>query len=179
MASLQSLADSLPAYANDIALNLTSLVEETLLPEPQKWGCFVASAHAVATPAVVKAMEAAGAEAGMTPQAIAAARGAAAIMAQNNIYFRALTLIKDQTYRTLRARIRMRIVSNPGVPKDDFDLWCVAVSAIHGCPDCLDAHIGALRSRGVEPLVVQTALRIAAVTHAASRVLAGEAAAAG
>jgi alkyl hydroperoxide reductase subunit D len=177
MASLASLADSLPAYASDIAQNLASIAEETLLPEPQKWGCFIASAHAVATPAVVKAMEAAGAESGMTPEAIAAARGAAAIMAQNNIYFRALTLIQDQTYRTLRARLRMRIVSNPGVPKDDFDLWCVAVSAINGCPDCLDAHIGSLRGRGVEPLAIQTALRIAAVTHAASRVLAGEGAA--
>jgi len=177
MASLASLADSLPAYASDIAQNLASIAEEILLPEPQKWGCFIASAHAVATPVVVKAVEAAGAESGMTPEAIAAARGAAAIMAQNNIYFRALTLIHDQTYRTLRARLRMRIVSNPGVPKDDFDLWCVAVSAIHGCPDCLDAHIGALRGRGVEPLAIQTALRIAAVTHAASRVLAGEAAA--
>jgi len=177
MAPLQALADLLPAYANDIALNLKSLVEETLLPDAQKWGCFVASAHAVAAPAVVQATEAAAREAGMTPQAIAAARGAAAIMAQNNIYFRALTLIKDQSYRTLRARIRMRIVSDPGVPKDDFDLWCVAVSAIHGCPDCLDAHIGSLRSRGVEPIAVQTALRIAAVTHAASRVLLGEAAA--
>ena len=177
MASLQALAAAMPAYASDVAQNLNSLVEETLLPEPQKWGCFVASAHAVATPVVVKATEAAAAEAGMTLEVIAAARGAAALMAQNNIYFRALTLIEDQAYRALRARLRMKIVTNPGVPKDDFDLWCVAVSAIHGCPDCLNAHIGALRDRGVEPIAMQTALRIAAVTHAVSRVFAGEAAA--
>jgi alkyl hydroperoxide reductase subunit D len=124
-----------------------------------------------------EAIEAAAAEAGLKPQARDAARGAAAIMAQNNVYFSALRLLKNQAYRQLRARIRMRIVANPGVPKDDFDLWCVAVSAIHGCADCLDSHEGALRSRGVEPPVVQTALRIAAVTHAASRVVAGEAAA--
>ena len=177
MPSLQALADQLPAYALDIAQNLVSISEETLMGEPQKWGCFVASAHAVAAAPVVKATEAAATEFGLSPEAIAAARGAAAIMAQNNIYFRALTLIKDQTYRTLRARLRMRIVSNPGVPKDDFDLWCVAVSAIHGCPDCLDAHIGSLRGRNVDLAVIQTALRIAAITHATSRVLLGEAAA--
>jgi lipoyl-dependent peroxiredoxin subunit D len=177
MADLKSLADSLPPYANDIALNLGSLVAETILTDQQKWGCFVASAHAVATPAVVKAIEAAAAEAGLTLEARNAARGAAAIMAQNNVYFSALARLKNQEYRRLRARIRMRIVSNPGVPRDDFDLWCVAVSAIHGCADCLDTHEGALRRRGVEPVVVQTALRIAAVTHAASRVVAGEAAA--
>jgi lipoyl-dependent peroxiredoxin subunit D len=176
-APLQDLAAALPPYASDVALNLASLVEETLLGEQQKWGCFVASAHAVATPAVVKAIEAAAADAGLSPEAKTAAKGAAAIMAQNNVYWRALSLLKNQEYRALRARLRMRIVSNPGVPRDDFDLWCVAVSAIHGCPDCLDDHEGSLRSRGVGPVQIQTALRIAAVVHAATRVMAGEAAA--
>ena len=177
MPPLQNLADSLPPYANDIALNLGSVVAETILTEPQKWGCFVASAHAVAVPRVVKAIEAAADAAGLAPDAKLAARGAAAIMAQNNVYFRAIAIMKNHTeYRALRARLRMRIVSNPGVPKDDFDLWCVAVSAINGCADCLDAHEGALRSRGVEPVAVQTAMRIAAVVHAVSRVVAGEAA---
>ena len=164
--ALEALAASLPAYAGDLALNLASLLEEPQLTSQQKWGCFVASAHAVATPAVVKAIEAAAAEAGLSDAAKTAAKGAAAIMAQNNIYFRAL-----------RARLRMKIVSNPGVERDDFDLWCVAVSAIHGCPDCLDAHESNLSQRGVDPLVTQTALRIAAVVHAVSRVVAGEAAA--
>ncbi|MFI4935849.1 MAG: carboxymuconolactone decarboxylase family protein [Caulobacterales bacterium] len=177
MANLAALAAALPAYAVDLAQNLASLVEETQLTDQQKWGCFVASAHAVATPAVVKAIEADAALAGLSPEAKTAARAAAAIMAQNNIYFRALGLMKNQEYRKLRARLRMHVVSNPGVAKIDFDLWCVAVSAIHGCPDCLDAHEGALKSRGVEAVNIQTALRIAAVTHAVSRVMAGEAAA--
>jgi alkyl hydroperoxide reductase subunit D len=175
-APLQGLIEALPAYANDIALNLGSVAQETLLDDQQKWGCLVASAHAVATPAVVQAIEAAAAEAGLSAEAKAAAKGAAAIMAQNNVYFRALTLLKNQEYRALRARLRMRITSNPGVPGEDFDLWCLAVSAIHGCPDCLDAHEGALKRRGVDAVRIQTALRIAAVVHAASRVLAGEAA---
>jgi len=175
--ALEALAAGLPAYAADVAQNLLALAAETELTAPQKWGAFVAAAHAVATPAVVKAVEAAAREAGLAPEVIAAARGAAAIMAQNNIYFRAISLMKNQEYRRLRSRLRMRIAFDPGVPKDDFDLWCVAVSAIHGCPDCLDAHEGALKSRGVAPEKVQAALRIAAVTDAASRVLAGEAAA--
>ena len=175
--ALESLTAALPAYANDLALNLGSLLEEPQLTDQQKWGCLIASAHAVGQPTVVKAIEAAGLAAGLTETAKLAARGAAAIMAQNNIYFRALTLLKNQEYRSLRARLRMKIVTNPGVDKVDFDLWCVAVSAINGCPDCLDAHEGNLRERGVDPVVVQTALRIAAVVHAVSRVFAGEAAA--
>jgi lipoyl-dependent peroxiredoxin subunit D len=174
--ALEALAQSLPPYAADIAANLKALTEETLLSDQQKWGCFVASAHAVATPAALCAIEAAAAEAGLSAEAKIAARGAAAIMAQNNIYFRAIALMKNQGYRALRSRLRMGLVFKPGVPKDDFDLWCVAVSAIHGCPDCLDSHEGALRGRGVSAETVPTALRIAAVVHAVSRVLAAEAA---
>ena len=175
--ALEALAASLPPYAADIAANLTALEAETLLSDQQKWGCFVASANAVATPAALQAIEAAAFGAGLTTDAMSAAKGAAAVMAQNNVYFRALTLLKNPDYRTLRSRLRMSLTFKPGVPKDDFDLWCVAVSAIHGCPDCLDAHEGALRSRGASTVAVQTALRIAAVTHAVSRVLAAEAAA--
>jgi alkyl hydroperoxide reductase subunit D len=174
--ALEALAQSLPAYARDVGANLLAIAAEQVLTEPQKWGCFLASAHAVATPAVVQAIEAAAAASGLTPAEASAAKGAAAIMAQNNIYFRALTLLKNPDYRALRSRLRMSITFNPGVAKDDFDLWCVAVSAIHGCPDCLDAHEGALRSRGVSAEAVQTALRIGAVVHAASRVMAAVAA---
>ena len=177
--ALEALAQSLPPYAADIAANLKALAAETLLSDQQKWGCFVASAHAIATPVALQAIEAEAAEAGLSAAAMSAARGAAAIMAQNNVYFRALALMKNQDYRALRSRLRMSIAFKPGVPMDDFDLWCVAVSAIHGCPDCLDAHEGALRGRGVSAEAVQTALRIAAVVHAVSRVLAGEAAATG
>jgi alkyl hydroperoxide reductase subunit D len=175
--ALEGLAQSLPPYAADIAANLKALTEESLLSEQQKWGCFVASAHAAATPAALQAIEAAAAAAGLSAEAKVAARGAAAIMAQNNVYFRALALMKNQD-RALRSRLRMSLTFKPGVPMNDFDLWCVAVSAIHGCPDCLDAHEGALRGRGMSAEAVQTALRIAAVVHAVSRVLAGEAAAA-
>ena len=174
--ALEALAAALPPYAADVAANLTVIAAETLLSDQQKWGCFVASAHAVATPAALQAIEAAAAAAGLSPEAASAARAAAAIMAQNNIYFRALKLLKNPDYRALRSRLRMGVTFKPGAPRDDFDLWCVAVSAIHGCPDCLDAHEGALRGRGVPAEAVQAALRIAAVVHAVSRVVAGEAA---
>ena len=57
--ALESLTAALPAYANDLALNLSSLLEEPQLTDQQKWGCLIASAHAVGQPTVVKAIEAA------------------------------------------------------------------------------------------------------------------------
>lgn len=176
--SLDALREALPAYAKDISLNLSSLAGETLLTDQQKWGAFVASAHAVGVPAVVRNIEAAARAAGLGDEALNAARGAAAIMAMNNVYYRSLHLMKNKEYATLPARLRMNLLANPGVDKVDFELWSTAVSAVNGCGMCLDAHEAELKKHGVPNTSVQAALRIAAAVNAASRVIAGEMAAA-
>ena len=176
--TLDALRETLPAYAKDLSLNLSSLASESVLSEQQKWGTFVASAHAIGVPAVVKAVEAAGAEAGLSDVAKTAAKTAAAIMGMNNVYYRALHLMQNGEYRTLPAKLRMNILANPGVDKADFELWSLAVSAINGCGACLDSHEAELKKRGVTAPAIQAALRIASVVNAVSRVVAGEAAAA-
>lgn len=173
--SLDALRDLMPAYAKDISLNLGSLASETVLNDQQKWGAFLASAHAIGVAPVVKAIEAQAATV-LTPEAMNAAKAAAAIMGMNNVYYRSLHLMKNQEYATIPARLRMNVLANPGVDKMDFELWSTAVSAINGCGSCLDAHEGALRKHGVPATHVQAALRIAAVVHAASRIVASEAA---
>lgn len=173
--SLDTLRDLLPAYAKDISLNLGSLASETVLNDQQKWGCFLASAHAVGVAPVVRAIEARTATI-LSPEAMNAAKAAAAIMGMNNIYYRSLHLMKNHEYTTIPARLRMNVLANPGVDKMDFELWSTAVSAINGCGSCLDAHEGALRKHGVPATHVQAAVRIAAVVHAASRIVASEAA---
>ena len=41
-------------------------------------------------------------------------------MGMNNIYYRALHLMKNQEYATIPARLRMNVIGNPGVDKADF-----------------------------------------------------------
>lgn len=176
--SIDTLRDLMPAFAKDISLNLGSLASETVLNDQQKWGCFLASAHAIGVVPVVRAIEAQAATV-LSPEAMNAAKAAAAIMGMNNIYYRSLHLMKNHEYTTIPARLRMNVLANPGVDKMDFELWCTAVSAVNGCGGCLDAHEGALRQHGVPATHVQAALRIAAVVHAASRIAASEAALAG
>ena len=176
--SIDALRDLIPAYAKDISLNLSSLASETVLNDQQKWGCFLASAHAVGVAPVVRAVEAQAANV-LTPEAMNAAKAAAAIMGMNNIYYRSLHLMKNPEYTTLPARLRMNVLANPGVAKMDFELWSTAVSAINGCGACMDAHEGELRKHGVANTQVQAALRIASVVHAASRIIASESALAG
>ena len=176
--SLDALRESLPPYAKDLSLNLSSLAAETTLSDQQKWGAFVASAHAVGQPEVIRAVEAAADAAGLSAEANTAAKAAAAIMGMNNVYYRSLHLISNPEYRTLPARLRMNLLANPGVEKVDFELWSTAVSAVNGCGMCLDSHEGELKKHGVPAQQIQAALRIAAVINAVSRVITGEQAAA-
>ncbi len=84
----------------------------------------------------------------------------------------------NSEYRTLPARLRMNVIGNPGVEKDDFELWCTAVSAVNGCGMCLDAHEQALVKHSVPNTAIQASIRIAAVVNAVSRVVEAERAAA-
>ena len=171
--SIDALRDLIPAYAKDLSLNLSTLCAETTLSDQQKWGTFLAGAYAVGVPEVVQNIEAA-ASAILTPEAATAAKAAAAIMGMNNVYYRALHLMHNKEYETLRAGLRMNILGNPGVDKVDFELWSFAVSAINGCGLCMDSHEKVLRGHGVTNVQVQAALRIAATVNAVSAVIRGE-----
>jgi alkyl hydroperoxide reductase subunit D len=173
--SIDALRDQLPAYAKDLAMNLTALAGETILSDEQKWGCFIASAYAVGQPDVIQAINAQTAD---LPEAVkTGAKAAAAIMGMNNVYYRALHLMKNQEYAGMPAKLRMTVIGNPGVDKLDFELWCTAVSAVNGCGICLDAHEEQLRRHQAEPITIQATLRIGAVVNAISRVIAAEKAA--
>ncbi len=165
--SIESLRARLPDFLKDVRLNLSALANEETLPGPTKWGLLLACAIASRNAEV---REAFGAEAAahLTPEAQDAARATAAIMAMNNVYYRSVHLASNQEYAKMPARLRMNVIGNPGVPKTDFELWCLAVSAINGCGACIDAHEKVLRESGVSAEAVHAALRYAAIVQSAA-----------
>ncbi|MFD8483107.1 alkyl hydroperoxide reductase [Kitasatospora sp. NPDC059673] len=172
--ALDELKAALPDYAKDLKLNLGSVIGNSDLPEQQLWGTVLACAMATGSPAVLRELEPE-AKSHLSPEAYQAAKGAAAIMAMNNVYYRTLHLLSDKEYGTMRAGLRMNIIGNPGVDKVDFELWCFAVSAINGCGQCLDSHEGVLRKAGVEREVIQASVKVAATVQAVASVLDAEA----
>lgn len=174
--SIETLKDRLPDYAKDIKLNLGSLVTEDTLSPQQKWGCLVATAHACGNKDVIGAVYA-DAASHLSPAAFQAAQASAGIMAMNNIYYRFVHLARNPSYHTLQAKLRMNVIGNPGVEKGDFELWSLAVSAVNGCGMCIDTHEQHLVQAGFSADQIQTAVRIAAVIYAASRILDAEGAA--
>jgi lipoyl-dependent peroxiredoxin subunit D len=171
--SIETLKELLPDYARDLKLNLSSLASETLLSEQQHAGTFIACALASRHKATTNAIFGEFAPK-LSPEALTAVRAAAAIMGMNNIYYRFLHLASAPDYKTLPAKLRMNVIGKPGVDKADFELWCLAVSAINGCGMCIDSHEKVLRAAGMTTEQVQAAVRIASVVHAVAAVLDGE-----
>ena len=166
--NLADLRNALPDYAKDLKLNLDSVLSEAGSPGIDgKQIRVIALASAIAsryTP-LVKALEAFAAEQ-LAPEEINGAKSAAAIMAMNNIYYRATHLIQNHEYGQLRAGLRMNVMGNPGVDKITFELASLAVSAINGCGACMDSHERTIRQHEVTAQGVQSALKIGAVVHA-------------
>jgi alkyl hydroperoxide reductase subunit D len=137
--TLESLLESTPAYAKDLKLNLSSLLRQTELTEQQIWGTAAACAIASRNPLLLETLLAE-AQTHLSPQALEAAKTAAALMGMNNIYYRFLHLTSNTKYATIPARLRMNGIRTHGIDHNDFELWCVAVSAINGCGACVESH---------------------------------------
>ncbi len=170
--SIEALKARIPDYAKDLRLNLGSLAAETLLTPQQLAGTFVVSALASRNALVIGAIIAEFAPR-LSPDALTAAKAAAAIMGMNNVYYRFVHMIGGD-YGNLPARLRMNVIGKPGVDKVDFELWSLAVSAINGCGMCVESHEKTVRSHGLSTEQVQAAVRIAAVVHAVAVAIEGE-----
>ncbi|MDJ0386704.1 carboxymuconolactone decarboxylase family protein [Roseomonas sp. E05] len=170
--SLEALRARLPDYARDLKLNLGSLATEPVLNQQQLAGTFIASAIASRNAEVTKALVA---EFGpkLSPEALTAAKAAAAIMGMNNVYYRFTHLVGGD-YGNMPAKLRMNVMAKPGVEKADFELWSLAVSAINGCGMCMESHEKVVKHGGLTSEQVQTAVRIASVVHAVAGVLDAE-----
>ena len=173
MTTLDTIRDSIPEYARDLKLNLGSVLTTGGAPgltERQIWGVALASAIASRNAAFTRDVESL-ATAHLDPAYVNGARSAAAIMGMNNIYYRFLHLVEDAEYAQMPARLRMNVIGNPGVDKQDFELASIAVSAITGCGTCVASHERTLRKHGLGREAIQSAVRIAATIHAVAGVL--------
>ena len=166
--TLTDLRNGLPDYAKDLKLNLDSVLGEPGSPGldgRQIRAIALASAIASRHLPLTRALQAFAAET-LSPEELVGARAAAAIMAMNNVYYRATHLIANTEYGQMRAGLRMNVMANPGLDKATFELASLAVSAINGCGMCMDSHEKVIRQHGLSAQAVQSTLKIAAVVHA-------------
>jgi alkyl hydroperoxide reductase subunit D len=166
--SLETLRNALPDFARDMKLNLGSLLTDQALSPTQAWGCAVACALAARQPQVLAWLTADARNHLPEPQ-LQAALAAGTIMGMNNVYYRFNHMMEeggDAEYASMPARLRMQALARHEADKLDFELWCLAVSAINGCSACVVSHEKACRDKGASKATVQAAVRLGAVVKA-------------
>lgn len=168
--TLEHILDSLPDYSKDLRLNWSSLVASGDLTDNQKWGSLVAAAYVSRNSLLLAAVEAEASKV-ISPEVLNAARGAAAIMGMNNIYYRFHHLSANEKYATMPTRLRMNIIRTHGTDQTDFELWSLVASAINGCEKCVRAHEKVVIEKGVSEEQILQAVRLAAVVHGVAAVL--------
>lgn len=168
--SLEQLLEQVPGYAKDLRLNFLSLMQQQELTPQQAWGTALAAAIASRNSALLRAI-AEEAVKHLSPAAFGSAEAAASVMGMNNVYYRFLHLTSNEKYRTIPARLRMNVIRTHGGDPVDFELWCLAVSAVNGCGACVDSHERVVRQKGLTEEAVAAAVRIASVVHALAVVL--------
>jgi lipoyl-dependent peroxiredoxin subunit D len=167
---LERLLESCPDYARDLKINMGSVLRQAELTEQQAWGTAVACAIASRGALVTDALLAEGARR-LTPAALAAAQAAAAVMGMNNVFYRFRHLSGNLKYETMPARLRMQVIRAHGGDPVDFELWCLAVSAVNACGACVQSHEAVLKEKGVGEETILAAVRIAATVHALAAVM--------
>ena len=167
---LETLLAAVPEYAKDLRINLQNVLKQTELTEQQAWGAAAATAIASRNPGLTAAMLAEAAR-HLSPENLRAAKAAAAVMGMNNVYYRFLHLTPNPKYAEIPARLRMQVIRGHGGDPVDFELWCLAVSAVNACPACVESHEKVLREKGVTEETILAAVRIASVVHALAAIL--------
>jgi alkyl hydroperoxide reductase subunit D len=165
--ALETLRGAIPEVARDIRLNLQSVMAESALSEPQRWGVAVAAAIAARNPRLREAIVTE-ARAAAGPAVVEDAQAAAVLMAMNNVYYRFRHMVGKAEYGAKRAGLRMNRLSRPATARVDLELFSLAVSAINACEACVQAHERAVLEGGLTTDHVNDAVRIAATVMAAA-----------
>lgn len=171
--SLQELKDALPAFAKDTKLNLSSVLTKEGAPglnPNQIFSLALACAYSTKNKKLIAALESEFSDK-ISPEEKEATKAASSIMAMNNTYYRFLHLADDKEIGKLPAKLRMSVIGTPGVPKVDFEIYSLGISAINGCGMCINAHIDVLQKAGISREGIQSIARIASVINAAAQSL--------
>ena len=164
MNALESLRNAIPDAAKDLRLNLGNVLQPGTLTKEQVWGTAVACALAARNPQLRQAtLEDALLHVG--PEVVEDAKAAAALMGMNNVYYRFKHMVARDEYAQKPARLRMQRLVQVATNKTDFELFCLAVSAINGCESCVRSHERVVIEGGLTEDQVNDAVRIAATMH--------------
>ena len=162
MENVNQLMEQVPSAASDLSSNLSTVLQSQFLSPEQIWSVALASSYFVQQSALTAAVLA-DAQGVIGEEGVEDARGAAAIMGMNAVYYSFRHMISKESYSERMAGLRMNRMVNPSTSKLQFELCSLACAAIAGCEACLLAHEANLVKEGLTEDQVHDTIRIAAV----------------
>ena len=167
MSWVDTLKEALPDYAKDTKLNLDAVIKRSSIPEVEANGCALAAAMATGNGKLLTWI----ASTFEDTKERDAALTAAAIMAQNNIWYPYVEMI-GLDLKGIPAQLRMNaIASHGGTTKARFESYSLAASIVGKCHFCVKAHYDTLKQEGYSIDQLRDIGRIAAVINSVAKVL--------
>lgn len=159
--------EALPEYAKDTRLNLDAVINRSTLDPIVANGCALAAAMSTGNGKLVTFIQSNIEDAVERDAALTAA----AIMAQNNVWYPYVEMVGG-ALEGIPPQLRMNaIASHGGTTKARFEAYSLAASIIGKCHFCVKAHFDTLKVEGYSIDQLRDIGRIAAVINSVAKVL--------
>ena len=160
---------SIPDYAKDTKLNIDAVVKRSTLPVEEAEAVALAAAFATGNSKLWTWMESQIANKTETTAALTAA----ALMAQNNVWYPFVEMADDENLKGLPAQLRMNAIStHGGTTKERFEAYSLAASIVGKYHFCVKAHYEGLKKMGYTVEQLRDIGRIASVINSVAKVVA-------
>ena len=165
---VDEVKELVPEYAKDIKLNLDAVINRSSFDYDYSSSLALAAALATGNQDIVAMISA-----GVTDEVEKnAAFTAAALMAQNNVWYPYTEMADDPNLTGLPAQLRMNaIASHGGTTKAKFESYALIASIIGKCHFCVKAHYDTLKQEGFTVEQLRDIGRIAATVNALAKIL--------
>jgi alkyl hydroperoxide reductase subunit D len=167
---VDSVKESIPDHAKDVRLNLDAVINRSLLDPVDTHAVAYVAALASGNGGLAFEIEM------NSPLFVAekereAAKTAAALMGQNNIWYPFVEMAGDPDLKGLPAGLRMNAyATHGGTTKVKFEMYSLAASIIGKCHFCVKSHYDTLKKEGVTVQQLHHIGKIAATIHAIGKV---------
>ncbi|MGB0743419.1 MAG: carboxymuconolactone decarboxylase family protein [Opitutales bacterium] len=165
MEQTSALLEKLPEEAADLHANAKRVLQGESLNMVQTWGSALASAYFIRQPQLIAAILADAKAAGLSAAHLSDAKGAAAVMGMNTVYFRFRHAMNNDAYNQKPFNLRMTRMKQVASDQIHFELYSIGPAALAGCELCLKAHEATLKKSGLNEDNVHDAVRIASVLN--------------
>ncbi len=167
---IEQVKQSIPDHSKDIRLNLDSVINRSPLDEVDTHAIAYVAALASGNGPLAYEIEHNGPlfESQVEREA---AKTAASLMAQNNVWYPYTEMCGDDTLKKLPLGLRMNAyASHGGTSKVKFEMYSLAASIIGKCHFCVRAHYDTLKGEGLTTQQLHHVGKIAAVIAAVGKI---------